>query len=725
MMDAPYLMSKMACFGLHGYEGLSYDSTGVYDFIQQSAYPNSHFWMTEFGVWCSSCMSGQGGDESWAYARGTASVLINHLANGASAGVVWDGYDSQYLGYNATTGESEPATLWSYWGLFRVDDINAATKTYSARKQFYTVSQISRFVRPGAQRIKVSGSTAPLTLLAFYQSATGQLTLTGVNTNSSTAALSGTLSSLPTVGSLELYYTDSTSNLRDSGAVPVNSGSFAATVPANCVFTLVGYSSAASAPAITQQPRSQAVLAAFTALFGVTASGTSPLSYQWRFNGTNLANGSQVSGATSPTLSILNAQPTNAGSYSVVIANAAGSVTSTVAVLSVIVPGNCFPPPAGLVGWWPGDGNADDIAGTNTGALQGGATTDAIGVAGLAFSFDGTNAFVQMPDAPALKPANLTIEGWVLFSGLNSALSGTAPAGDQYIVFKQNSRTSYFEGYALEKYRLASGDVFMFTVGSASGQEVFLPSATLISTGIWYHVAAVRGSDFMQLYVNGQLETQTNVSFAQDYGTQPLYLGTSGDPGWDGKLKGRLDEVSLYHRALSASEVAALYAAGAAGKCRGLSITTQPQNQSVAVGSEATFMVAASGTSPLSYQWRFNGATIAGATNTSLRLANAQPSNAGSYSVVVTNAAGSVTSADALLTVTQPTPPRIDSIVFTSGGQSQLQISGAPGHYAIEAASNLVDWAELTNFPSTNTTWQYLDPETNLIQRFYRTRLIP
>jgi len=718
MMGDPYLMSKVACFGLHSYAGLSYDSTGVYDFIQQSAYPNRPFWMTEFGVWCSSCMSGQSGDDSWAYARGTASALINHLANGASAGLVWEGYDSLHLGYNATTGETLPG-FWTYWGLFGVDDIDAVPKTYTPRKQFYTLAQISKFVRPGAQRLAVSGWTTPLTLLAFYQSATGQLTLTGVNANSSTAALSGTFTSLPPVCSLELYYTDSTSNLRHSGTVPVNSGSFVMTVPANCVFTLVGYN---CAPMISRQPRSQPVLVAGTAFFTVTASGATPLSYQWRFNGADLVDGSQVSGSTSPTLSILNAQATNAGSYSVVITNAVGCVTSAVAVLAVIEPGSCSPPPAGLVGWWPGDGDANDIAGTGTGALKGGATADAIGVAGLAFSFDGTNAFVEIPDAPALKPANLTLEAWVLFSGLDSALSGAAPAGDQYIVFKQNSRTYYFEGYALEKYRLADGDVFMFTVGSDSGEEVFLPSATLINPGIWYHVAAVRGSNFMQLYVNGQLETQTNVSFAQDYGTKPLYLGTSGDPGWDGKLKGSLDEVSLYNRVLSASEVMALYAASAAGKCRGLSITTQPQSQSVAVGSNATFTVTASGATPLSYQWRFNGTAIPGATNTILTLANAQPSNAGSYSVVVSNVAGTVTSASALLTVSQPTPPRIDLIVLTSGGQIQLQISGAPGHYAIEGASNLMDWAELTNLLSTNTTFQYLDSETHLIQRLYRLR---
>ena len=77
---------------------------------------------------------------------------------------------------------------------------------------------------------------------------------------------------------------------------------------------------------------------------------------------------------------------------------------------------------------------------------------------------------MQIPDAPALKPTNLTVEAWVNFSGLDSALSGNAPAGDQYIVFKQNSQTYNFEGYSLEKFRIANGDAFMFTVSSASGQ---------------------------------------------------------------------------------------------------------------------------------------------------------------------------------------------------------------------------------------------------------------
>jgi O-glycosyl hydrolase len=251
MMGDPYLMSKLAHFDLHSYVGLSADASGVYDFLHRSAYPDRHFWMSEFGVWCSSCQGGAGGNGSWTNAQGTASALVNHLANGASAGVAFEGYDSQYYGFNPATGETEPG-YWSYWGLFGVDDINAVTKTYSPRKQFYTLSQISKFVRPGARRINVSGSTAPLTMVAFYHSATGQLTLTGVNASGSAVALAGTLTSLPTFGSLELYYTDSTTNLGDNGAVPVSNGTFVANVPANCVFTLVGAAAAAGQPVITQ-----------------------------------------------------------------------------------------------------------------------------------------------------------------------------------------------------------------------------------------------------------------------------------------------------------------------------------------------------------------------------------------------------------------------------------------------------------------------------------------
>ena len=78
-------------------------------------------------------------------------------------------------------------------------------------------------------------------------------------------------------------------------------------------------------------------------------------------------------------------------------------------------------------------------------------------------------------------------------------------------------------------------------------------------------------------------------------------------------------------------------------------ITAQPQNQFINPGSNATFNVVATGTAPLVYQWSFNGGNISAATNTSYTRTNAQPVDAGNYTVRVTNSAGSVTSGVATL----------------------------------------------------------------------------
>jgi hypothetical protein len=83
-------------------------------------------------------------------------------------------------------------------------------------------------------------------------------------------------------------------------------------------------------------------------------------------------------------------------------------------------------------------------------------------------------------------------------------------------------------------------------------------------------------------------------------------------------------------------------------------ITLQPQSQTVNVGSNVTFTVGATGTGPLSYQWEFNSANIAGATNSSLSLLNVQTNNSGVYGVTVSNPGGTVTSSNATLTVIVP-----------------------------------------------------------------------
>jgi hypothetical protein len=107
-------------------------------------------------------------------------------------------------------------------------------------------------------------------------------------------------------------------------------------------------------------------------------------------------------------------------------------------------------------------------------------------------------------------------------------------------------------------------------------------------------------------------------------------------------------------------------------------ITAQPQSQAVAPGSSVTFTVGASGTQPFTYQWRFNGAVIAGATGSSYTRSNVQAADVGNYSVVVTNSAGSATSANAALTVN--TPP-----VILAQPQSRSVLAGTDVTFTVNA----------------------------------------
>src|SRR5205823_485693 len=84
----------------------------------------------------------------------------------------------------------------------------------------------------------------------------------------------------------------------------------------------------------------------------------------------------------------------------------------------------------------------------------------------------------------------------------------------------------------------------------------------------------------------------------------------------------------------------------------GPAVTTQPANQTVTVGQTATFTVVATGTAPLSYQWKKNGAAISGATSASYTTpATTSADNGAQFVVVVSNVAGNVTSTAATLTV--------------------------------------------------------------------------
>jgi len=658
-----------------------------------------------------------------------------------------------------------------------------------------------------------------------------------------------------------------------SGVQPADAGAYSVVV-ANIAGSAISSDAMLTVnvpPGIAAQPQNQAVSLGETATFSVTATGTAPLSYQWR------KNGGAISGATASSYTLANAQLTDAGSYSVVVTNAAGAVTSANAVLTVSEVG--FPP---LI-----TGQPQSLTRT-----QGGSATFSVTATGSAplyyqwyrngSSLAGatassyTRSNIQSADlglytAVVSNPwgsvtsleAALTLTGAIAFQddfetcdlgGWNVAASpataldnssaqnhtpgggcsalvnhsldkmyhnfGVEVAGRMratwwiydegqtrvYAEVRAHTGAGYAEGVlqqllAAGKYSgvTLSGEVWDGTkyqgrvsYGSSVGWfNLNGAGAPSRSTG-WHKFVIERLADgtTLNFYVDGILSrTLTGVT---DGALDSMLIGsvaggsTVGD-GWiDDVLVEYLDapiivtqpvgqtvtaggsatlSVGAGNTALSyqwrlngeniagattsswtvtnaqgadAGSYTVVVANGAGPTVSAQAvllvapvISLQPVSRTNVVGSTVNFTVSAAGQTPVSYRWKRNGVdlsdggSISGAQSATLTLTGISPADAGTYSVVVTNTVGTATSADAILTVTQPLPLRIDSISLMPGGQIRLQISGAPGHYSAEASSNLADWAEFTNLTATNTTFQVFDPETNLTQRFYRMRMTP
>jgi hypothetical protein len=154
------------------------------------------------------------------------------------------------------------------------------------------------------------------------------------------------------------------------------------------------------------------------------------------------------------------------------------------------------------------------------------------------------------------------------------------------------------------------------------------------------------------------------------------------------------------------------------------SITTQPASCTNVVGATASFNVVADGTAPLIYQWQSNGTNLVDATNAMLTLNDITLDQAGTYSVTVTNIAGSITSSNAVLSVYATAAATFGEYSFSSDPGFQFQVAGVPGfNYAVQESTNLIDWISLI----TNTApFIFTDANaTNSPQQFYRTLYVP
>jgi len=151
-------------------------------------------------------------------------------------------------------------------------------------------------------------------------------------------------------------------------------------------------------------------------------------------------------------------------------------------------------------------------------------------------------------------------------------------------------------------------------------------------------------------------------------------------------------------------------------------ITVAPESVETSTGNNAQFTMTAGGTPALSYQWRFNGTNLAGATGSSYTRLNAQAIHAGDYSVVVTNNSGSVTSAVATLTLTPSIPLQFTSITALPEGKVSLGVTGDPGfNVLLQTSTNLLDWSALTNLLNPTGTLSFTNaPAAEVPYQFFR-----
>jgi hypothetical protein len=200
-----------------------------------------------------------------------------------------------------------------------------------------------------------------------------------------------------------------------------------------------------------------------------------------------------------------------------------------------------------------------------------------------------------------------------------------------------------------------SGALFANLADSSGNNHIISSAAGILRAGSFQHVALTydKTSGIASLFYNGAAVATGNLGVFIPQTSYPLYLGTrfSGS-GTGSYLNALLDEVSLYNRALAQEEIASIYIAGSAGKyCLAPVVLTQPSDWIVTPGSSVTFLVAARGSIPLSYQWRRNSLDLSGATNASLTINDVEPADAGIYSVRITNILNSIVSSNASLKV--------------------------------------------------------------------------
>ena len=276
---------------------------------------------------------------------------------------------------------------------------------------------------------------------------------------------------------------------------------------------------------------------------------------------------------------------------------------------------SCLPSPGGQVAWWAAQGTALDAYG-HQGIVQGGVSY-AQGEVGEGFQFDGATGSIAVPANSSIdagQGGSLSVEGWinptsvanqqpivewgpVYFGEIELRISAPANAGGNG------------PGCLFAKLRGTDGE--QFTLASAPG---------VITAGTLQHVALTydNASGIGTLYVNGEVVQQSIIGQVTPQTSDNFYIGYS--PAQSLYWGGVLDEISLYNRALSPTEVASIYDVGTIGKCPiPAQVITSPTNVDINETFAAAFSVHAIGTPPLSYAWLKNNAALSNSGSHSRR----------------------------------------------------------------------------------------------------------
>ena len=358
-----------------------------------------------------------------------------------------------------------------------------------------------------------------------------------------------------------------------------------------------------SGPAvIVAAPSSQTLVRGETVWFTVVAAGTGPLAYQWAKDGV------PISGATGSSFTIASVQPVSAGAYTVVVSNFARSVVSTAATLTVTTP-------------------------TSLPLIISDPSNQITTVGGSVF-FE-VNAASASPLSYQWRKDGVAISGATNSTFSLSNVQSTA-AGN-YMVVVSNS----------------GGSVNSQSASLTVSSMPLLNTPPIISSQPSSRTAIVGAAVTLNVVATGS----TPLSYQWNKNGVPIIDATTPEfilGNIQAEDMGRYTVVVSNAAGTASSTAATLTVTAAPPPPTVPAITSLPAAQFITAGQSANFSVVATGTAPLAYQWLRNGIPIPASTAATHTIASVQVTDAGSYTVVVTNSVGSVTSSAAVLTVNAP-----------------------------------------------------------------------